>query len=92
MARNGFKVIIVGRSITGLTLANILERVSIDYVLLEAYLDIAPLISASILLGAHSMRVLDQISAYAALEALPGAVTENLCVAEPGPAEALYQF
>lgn len=78
MARDGFKVVIVGGSITGLTLANILERVGIDYVLLEAYPDIAPLIGASIILAAHGLRILDQIGAYAALEALPGAATENV--------------
>ncbi|KAJ5004109.1 FAD-dependent monooxygenase andE [Colletotrichum sp. SAR 10_66] len=38
----GFKVIIVGGSVAGLTLANILERLGVDFALLEAYPEIAP--------------------------------------------------
>ncbi len=47
------KIIIVGGSVTGLTVANILERLDIDYVLLEAYENIAPQLGASIALWAN---------------------------------------
>ncbi|KAK2923070.1 FAD-binding domain [Fusarium oxysporum f. sp. vasinfectum] len=38
----GFRVIIVGGSVAGLSVANMLEQFGIDYVLLEAYTQIAP--------------------------------------------------
>ncbi|GKT59841.1 FAD dependent monooxygenase [Colletotrichum tofieldiae] len=38
----GFKVIIVGGSISGLSLANMLEKFGIEYVLLEGHSVIAP--------------------------------------------------
>lgn len=43
-----FRVIIVGGSISGLTLANALERAGIDYILLEKR-DVAPNVGQSIL-------------------------------------------
>lgn len=59
-----FKVIIVGGGIAGLTLANMLERVGIDYLLLEANSHIAPVVGASIGLLANGLRILDQIDLY----------------------------
>ncbi|KXH64083.1 FAD binding domain-containing protein [Colletotrichum salicis] len=43
----GFRVIIVGGSVSGLSLANMLERLDIDYTLLEAYPNIAPQVGAT---------------------------------------------
>ena len=57
-------VCVIGGGITGLTLANILERVGINYVVLEAYSDIAPQVGASIGFFANGTRVLDQIDIY----------------------------
>ncbi|KAI0447517.1 FAD/NAD(P)-binding domain-containing protein [Xylaria telfairii] len=55
-----FKVIIVGGSVIGLTLANALERAGIDFVLLEKR-QIAPDLGASISLLCHSSRVYEQL-------------------------------
>ncbi|TDZ19491.1 FAD-dependent monooxygenase andE [Colletotrichum orbiculare MAFF 240422] len=60
----GFKVIIAGGSVAGLTLANALEQFDIDYVLLEAYPTIAPQVGASIGMLPNGFRILDQLGCY----------------------------
>lgn len=64
MQDSSFKVVIVGGSIAGLTLANMLEAHGIDFVVLEAYQDIAPQVGASIGLIPHGLRILDQLGLY----------------------------
>lgn len=59
-----FKVIIVGGSIAGLSLASMLERLDIDFVVLEAYGEIAPQLGASITIWPHMARILDQIGCW----------------------------
>lgn len=59
-----FKVIIVGGSIAGLALANMLERLNVDFVVLEAYKEIAPQLGASITIWPHLARILDQIGCW----------------------------
>ncbi|TLS26765.1 hypothetical protein PpBr36_04822 [Pyricularia pennisetigena] len=56
-----FKAVIVGGSVSGLTLANIFEQLGIEYVLLEAYDDWAPQVGASIGMLPNGLRILDQI-------------------------------
>lgn len=60
MSKYGFKVVVVGGGPTGLALANMLEQLGIDYVLLEAHADITPRIGTGIFLS-NSLRVLDQL-------------------------------
>ncbi|KAH7198967.1 uncharacterized protein B0J16DRAFT_360567 [Fusarium flagelliforme] len=60
----GFKVIIVGGSVSGLSVANMLERFDIDYVLLEGYPNIAPQVGASIGILPNGFRILDQLGCY----------------------------
>jgi 2-polyprenyl-6-methoxyphenol hydroxylase-like FAD-dependent oxidoreductase len=59
-----FKVLIVGGSITGLSLALMLQRNGIDFVILEAYPEIAPQVGASIGLLPNGFRILDQLGCY----------------------------
>ncbi|KAH7014098.1 FAD binding domain protein [Microdochium trichocladiopsis] len=59
-----FRVIIAGGGIAGLTLANMFEKFDIDYVILEAYKDIAPPVGASIALKPNGLLILDQIGCY----------------------------
>lgn len=56
-----FRVLIVGGSITGLSLALMLEKNTIDFLILEAYLDIAPQVGASLGLQPNGLRILDQL-------------------------------
>lgn len=68
---SNFKAIIVGGGVAGLTLANMLEKFDIDYVLLEAHGDIAPAVGASIGMLPNGLRILDQIGCYEAVLKLP---------------------
>ena len=69
-----FTVIIAGGSIAGLTLALILERYGIDYVLLEKYATIAPQLGASIGIMAYGSRIYDQLGVHEKVQALGGSI------------------
>ena len=58
------RVIIAGGSIAGLTLAHCLERLGIDYLILEGYRAIAPQVGASIGILPNGARILDQIGCF----------------------------
>ncbi|KAI1849753.1 hypothetical protein JX266_004702 [Neoarthrinium moseri] len=57
-------VVIVGGGLTGLVLALMLQRLKVDYVLLEAYDSVTPNVGASIGLWPNGLRVLDQLGVY----------------------------
>lgn len=65
------KVVIVGGSIAGLTLAHCLSRYGIDYIILERHHDIAPQVGASVSLMPNGSRILDQLGMF-------DAVSENI--------------
>ena len=67
-ATRGFRVIIGGGGIAGLTLANALEQAGIDYVLLESRDTITPQVGASIGLFANGCRIFDQLGCYDSIE------------------------
>lgn len=52
-------VLISGGSITGLTLANALERVGVDFLVLEKWYEIALDVGASIVIFPNGARILD---------------------------------
>lgn len=64
---SSFRVIIAGGGISGLTLANALEKAGIDYVLLEARDTIAPQVGASIGFFQNGARLLDQLGCLEAI-------------------------
>lgn len=87
-----FKVVIVGGSVAGLTLANILERYNIDYVVLEKHSEIAPQLGASLGVFPHGARILDQLGVYSKIEGIMMPVNESqsfgpdgLALAPPEP-------
>lgn len=63
------QVVIVGGGLTGLSLALMLQKLDVDYVLLEAYKSVTPDVGASIGLLPNGERVLDQLRCYEALRA-----------------------
>jgi 2-polyprenyl-6-methoxyphenol hydroxylase-like FAD-dependent oxidoreductase len=65
-----FKVIIAGGGIGGLTLAILLEKFQIDYLILEAHDDIAPPVGASIGMMPNGLLILDQLGCYDAVKAV----------------------
>ncbi|KAF1843132.1 FAD binding domain-containing protein [Cucurbitaria berberidis CBS 394.84] len=65
-ATRDFRVIIGGGGISGLTLANALEKAGIDYVLLEGRDTIHPQVGASIGFFPNGGRILDQIGCFEA--------------------------
>ncbi|KAK7955214.1 hypothetical protein PG988_015908 [Apiospora saccharicola] len=65
----GFKVIVVGGSIAGLTLAHCLERLGINYELLEKSSQVSPQMGASVGILPNGARILDQLGLFDAMEA-----------------------
>ncbi|POR36054.1 FAD binding domain-containing protein [Tolypocladium paradoxum] len=68
MPQERFKVIIIGGSVTGLTLAHSLHQIGADYTILEKRPKIAPQEGASIGILPNGARVLDQLGLYDAIE------------------------
>lgn len=68
MESKGFKVIIVGGSIAGLTLAHSLSKIGIDYVVLEKRSQVASQEGASILIQPHGGRILEQLELFKTVE------------------------
>jgi 2-polyprenyl-6-methoxyphenol hydroxylase-like FAD-dependent oxidoreductase len=67
-----FKAVIAGGGIAGLTLANMLEKFGLDYVLLEAHDEIAPTAGAAIGLMPNGSFILDQLGLYDPIRAIAG--------------------
>ncbi|KAL2819029.1 hypothetical protein BDW59DRAFT_165189 [Aspergillus cavernicola] len=63
-----FKVIIVGGSIAGLTLAHCLTKLDVDYIILEKREQIAPQEGGSIGILPHGGRILDQLGLFDEIE------------------------
>lgn len=64
------RVLIIGGSIAGLTLAHCLEKARIDYVLLEKKEEIAPQEGASIGILPNGGRIMEQLGLYHQIEQL----------------------
>jgi 2-polyprenyl-6-methoxyphenol hydroxylase-like FAD-dependent oxidoreductase len=62
--KDRLRVVIVGGSITGLTLAHALYHSDVDFVLLEARGEIAPQVGASIVILPNGSRILDQLGIF----------------------------
>ncbi|KAJ5716199.1 hypothetical protein N7493_008110 [Penicillium malachiteum] len=64
MENPDFRVLIVGGSIAGLTLANSLSRAGIDFLVLEAHDRIVAPVGASLALTSNGAMILDQMNMY----------------------------
>lgn len=68
-SKRPFKIIVVGGGVAGLTLANMLEKFGLDYLLLEAHEDIDAPTGAAIGLMPNGSFIMDQIGCYEAIRA-----------------------
>ncbi|OCK78222.1 FAD/NAD(P)-binding domain-containing protein [Lepidopterella palustris CBS 459.81] len=59
-----FKAIIIGGSVSGMTMAHMLERAGIDYIVLERGSEVTFNGGASIGLQPHGLRIMDQMGMY----------------------------
>lgn len=67
-AKHPFRIVIVGGGVAGLTLALMLERFDIDYILLESHDQIAPPVGASIAIVPYGFLILDQLGCFEAVQ------------------------
>lgn len=90
----GFKIIIVGAGIAGLTLANMLEQLNIEYLLLEAHSNIAPELGTGIGLLPSGCRIFDQLGCFEKI--LQNAATTDpkfsFCSSDGSPINNLSKF
>ncbi|KAF7595226.1 hypothetical protein BBP40_006972 [Aspergillus hancockii] len=75
MEKPGFKVLIIGGSLAGLTLAHCLEHAGIAYTVLEKH-SVAPELGASLGIMPNGGRILDQLGVYADIEAIAAPLKE----------------
>ncbi|PHH78826.1 hypothetical protein CDD80_6197 [Ophiocordyceps camponoti-rufipedis] len=67
-AKDDFKVLIIGGSIAGLTLAHCLEKLNVSYEILEQGHDISPQVGASVGILPNGAQVLDQLGIFDEVE------------------------
>lgn len=62
--KNSFKVLICGGGVSGLSLALMLEKLEIDYLVFEAYPEVTANVGAAVVLLPNGLRILDQLGVY----------------------------
>ena len=73
----GLRVIVVGASVSGLTLANALDRAGLDFVVLEQQKDITEQTGASIVIFPNGYAPLEQLGLYEDIEKASLPMTTN---------------
>ncbi|KAF9880462.1 FAD binding domain-containing protein [Colletotrichum karsti] len=73
-ANKDMRILIAGGSVAGLSLAIMLEKFGIDYLILEAYSEMAPQLGASIGMLPNGLQILDQLGCYDRLREIGGDV------------------
>lgn len=73
----GFRVIVAGGGLVGLTTAHILSKAGIDFVVLEQYDNVTPYLGSLLSIVPGTLRVLDQLGLLGPLRPLSDDV-ENL--------------
>jgi len=68
MSEHRFKVAIVGGSVSGLVLAHSLDKIGVEYVIVEKRDHVAPQEGASIGILPNGARILEQLGVYNAIE------------------------
>ncbi|KAF5591742.1 zeaxanthin epoxidase chloroplastic [Fusarium pseudocircinatum] len=81
--KSDLTVLIAGGGISGLSLANMLEKAGIRYILLESHDEIAPQVGASIGLQSSGLRILDQLGCADELMSLVDIPLNNTYIRYP---------
>ena len=68
MALRPCKVIVAGGGVAGLSLALMLEKHGIDFLLLEAHPDVVAAVGAGIALAPNGLRLIEQLGCYEDLQ------------------------
>jgi 2-polyprenyl-6-methoxyphenol hydroxylase-like FAD-dependent oxidoreductase len=84
MPNHPFKIIVIGGGPTGLTAAHALHLANIDFVVLERKDDVVVDVGASLILGAHSMRLLQQLGLLDTLLSIGQRVLHNKSFTKDG--------
>lgn len=99
MEKSSFRVIIVGGSITGMTLAHCLDRAGIDYVVLEKHQDIFAEPGISIGLMPNGSRILEQLEIYSDVDELYQPIKkiyqyfpDGFCIETDSPVNIVERF
>jgi 2-polyprenyl-6-methoxyphenol hydroxylase-like FAD-dependent oxidoreductase len=67
-----FRVLIAGASVSGLTLAIMLEAYGIDYEMFEKHAEIGPFLDTTIVVNPNGARILDQLGCWEPLSKVCG--------------------
>jgi len=84
MVNQPFKVIVIGGGPTGLTAAHALHLANIDFVVLERRDDVIVDVGASLILGAHAMRIMQQLGLLDKLLSIGQRVLNNKSFTKDG--------
>ncbi|KAI4616989.1 uncharacterized protein J4E87_008501 [Alternaria ethzedia] len=84
MTSEPFKVIVIGGGPTGLTAAHALHLANIDFVVLERRDDVIVDVGASLILGAHAMRIMQQLGLLDKLLSIGQRVLNNKSFTKDG--------
>lgn len=82
--KGGFRVLIVGGSIAGLSLALALEKHGVDFLVLEGHPEVAPQVGASIAVLPSGFRVLDQLGCYEDVLAMVNCTIDHFVIRDAG--------
>jgi 2-polyprenyl-6-methoxyphenol hydroxylase-like FAD-dependent oxidoreductase len=87
-----FTVIIIGGSISGLTLANVLEKYGIKYILLEKRPSIGPQLGATVVVHPSGLHLLSQLGLKDVVEKLATPVELQKAIGPDGALLATMNY
>lgn len=87
-SHKGFRVIIAGGGVTGLTASHMLTKAGIDHIVIERSSEPAPATGASIAIYPHGSRILEQLGLLEELQKLSSPM-ERLVNRRPDGSEVL---
>lgn len=84
MDLHNFRIVVVGGGPAGLIAAHILSQAGFNFVILEQYHSVTPEAGNALGLWPQSMRVMDQLGLFDALQALSTPLSSRICLTQQG--------